>query len=139
MDRKEFLEKMGIGAAFALTATCLGSCTKDQAAVAKDVDFTIDLTDTKYDELRAPGGYIVENDIVIARSTAGSIGYIAASITCSHNDLKEIIYDGSKEEWFCTAHGARYTTEGEGLNAFGQGGLVVYNTSLDGDTLRVFE
>ena len=50
MNRKEFIEKLGIGAAFVLTSTCLGSCTRDRADPIKDLDFVIDLTLNKFKE-----------------------------------------------------------------------------------------
>jgi len=136
MDRKEFLEKIGIGAAFALTATCLGGCSKDIAPPAKDVDFTIDLKDDLYESLTIPGNYIIEKDVVIARSINGD--YVAASVNCSHENLKEITYDDDQGQWFCTAHGARYDEEGAGLNSLGSNGLTIFQTGLDGNMLRVF-
>lgn len=132
MNRKEFLETLGLGAAFALTSTCLGGCTKDEAPVPKEVDFTIDVS--TYANLSTPGGYIIEDDIVIARNLKGE--YVAATVLCSHEPNKNIIYkDGG---WNCTVHGAKYSESGEGLNAVGANGLTVYKTSLDGNNLRVF-
>lgn len=136
MDRKEFLEKLGIGAAFALTATCIGGCTKDTSLPPQDIDFVIDLNDDRFAELANIGGFVVENDIVIARSISGQ--YLAATVLCSHEPNKNITYRDSDGVWFCTVHGAEYTEEGEGLNSFGANNLTVYQTSLDGDLLRVF-
>ena len=136
MKRKEFLEKIGIGAAFALTATCLGGCSKDSTPEPKDLDFTLDLSDTAYSNLMIPGGYIIENEIVIARSLSGE--YIAATVLCSHEPNKNITYRDTDGVWFCTVHGAEYTEEGEGINALGSNGLTTYNTSLDGNNLRIF-
>lgn len=138
MKRKEFLEKIGIGAAFALTATCLGGCAKDTAMEPTGVDFTINLDDDDFTTLNDLGEYVVHQGVVIARSEFGDQGYLAASVTCSHESLQEVTYDGNNGEWFCTAHGARYDLQGGGLNAFGEGGLTIYQTSLDGRTLRVF-
>ena len=138
MDRKEFLEKLGIGAAFALTATCLGGCAKDTSPEPKDIDISINLSEDKYSALHNLGGYVIQDEIVIARSIVSSEGYLAASITCSHESLQQIIYNANNGEWFCTAHGARYDIEGSGLNPVGNGGLVVYKTTLEGNTLRIF-
>lgn len=136
MDRKEFLEKLGLGAAFVLTTSCLGGCTRDEAPESRDIDFTIDLRDEKYIPLRTPGGYIIEEDVVVARSITGE--YIAATVLCSHEPNKNITYRQNDGVWFCTVHGAEYNEEGTGLNALGSKGLTIYNTDLDGNNLRVF-
>ena len=44
----------------------------------------------------------------------------------------------SGDEFHCTAHGARYDTQGKGLNGNGARGLATYQTSLTGTTLRIF-
>jgi len=45
MNRKEFLNKIGFGAAFTLTATCLHSCEKENTTPTGPVDFAINLND----------------------------------------------------------------------------------------------
>ena len=79
MKRKEFIEKLGIGAAFVLTSTCLGSCSRDMAEPMKDLDFSIDLTDDQFLTLQDFGSYIIEDQVVIARSNTGE--YLAATLT----------------------------------------------------------
>ena len=136
MKRKEFLEKIGVGAAFVLTSTCLGSCTRDEADPPRDINFTIDLNDAKYQELNTFGAYVIEDQIVIARSNTGE--YLAATLICSHEGLSQITYSEREGAWFCTAHEALFTEEGEGINANGSRGLTVYNTELTDSILRVF-
>lgn len=136
MNRKEFLEKIGIGAAFALTATCLGSCTKDEAPKPKDLDFTVDIRENKYINLSKPGGYVIENGVVIARNLKGE--YVAATVLCTHEPNKNITYRDTDGVWYCTVHGAIYSESGKGLNALGAKGLTIYKTSIDGNNLRIF-
>jgi len=135
MDRKEFLSKLGVGAAFALTCPCIIGCSNDKLDEdTPEVDFTIDIN--KFESLRSPGNFIIENEVVVANNLDGV--YIAATIKCSHEGLKQIKYDKFADHWQCTAHGARYTQQGEGLNANGANGLTIYNVTQDGDTLRIF-
>lgn len=134
ITRKKFLGQLGIGAAFALTATCLHSCSSDVAAEPADVDFEIDLNDLEFEELSENGGYVIFDGVVIARSLGGE--YIAATVTCTHQELDEITYQNG--EWFCTAHGARFAEDGVGLNPNGSDGLFVYQTELTNNRLRVF-
>ena len=131
MNRKEFLGKLGLGAAFVLTASCLGGCSKSDMG---PVDFTINLTDPAYSNLANNGGYIVKDRVVVARDNAGNL--VAATQLCSHEDKYQIILKDN--EWFCTDHDARFTLEGAGLNEKGSKGISVYQTTLAGDTLRIF-
>lgn len=135
MNRKEFIEKLGLGAAFALTATCLGGCYKDNAiSPAQDADFTLDLTDSANSNLLQNGGYIIKDRIVIAKNDNGD--YVAATQLCSHDDKYKVIF--KDDEWFCTDHDARFDQNGNGLNDKGRKGLTIYQTELNGDLLRVF-
>lgn len=136
MNRKEFISKLGVGAAFVLTTPCIIGCTKDNPGEPDvlDVDFMVDLNE--FDSLRSPGSFIITNNIVVANNIDGQ--YIAATIKCSHEGLNQIKYDKFADNWECTAHGARYAQDGEGLNANGAGGLTTYNVTQDGDMLRIF-
>jgi nitrite reductase/ring-hydroxylating ferredoxin subunit len=136
MKRKEFLEKLGIGAAFVLTSTCLGGCTRDEADPPRDINFTIDLEDPKYAELQIFGSYVIEEEVVIARSITGE--YLAATLICSHEGLAQITYSNREGAWYCTAHEALFAEDGNGLNANGSKGLKVFNTEQTDNFLRIF-
>ncbi len=136
MNRKEFISKLGVGAAFVLTTPCIIGCTKDSANTPDEleVDFIVDLNE--FDSLRSPGSFIITNNIVVANNIDGQ--YIAATQKCSHEGLNQVKYDKFADNWECTAHGARFAQDGDGLNANGSGGLTTYNVTQDGDMLRVF-
>ena len=134
MDRKAFLEKLGIGAAFILTASCLGGCSEDDISPSTPVNLSLDLTDAANVNLLTDGGYVIKDGVVIARTLSGD--YVAATQTCSHQNLRQIIY--SNDEFYCTAHGARYAQDGNGLNSNGSRGLTVYQTELTGDILNIY-
>jgi len=136
MKRKEFIEKLGIGAAFVLTSSCLGGCTRDNADPIRGVDMTVDLTDDKFLPLQDLGAFVIEDQIVIARSVSGE--YLAATLICSHDNLAQITYSETEASWLCTAHGALFDNSGAGLNANGSKGLQIFNTEVNGEILRVF-
>lgn len=136
MTRKEFIGTLGLGAAFALTATCLNSCSTSNNGTPSSVDFTIDLSDPTNAGLATNGGYVVRNSVVIARTTAGAL--VAATVICSHEGQRQVIYDKSANGYYCTAHGARFDLNGKGLNGNGSGGLTIYKTTLTGNSLRVY-
>ena len=134
MKRKEFLRKLGLGAAFVLTTSCFGGCSKE-AIDTGPVQLELDLADPQYASLLTKGNYIViDKSVVVARTTDGE--YVAATVVCSHEDKKKIILNN--DEWFCTDHDARFSLSGEGLNSKGSKGLAIYNTSLNGDILTVY-
>ena len=145
MKRKEFLEQLGLGAAFVLTATCMGGCKNDDDGLDDEefpelipldpVDFTLDLTDPANAALQTNGGYVVVEDskTVVARTLGGEL--VAATQRCSHQNNLNVIFDGN--EWFCTVHGAVFALDGQGENEFGQRNLTIYNVAVNGDEVRV--
>lgn len=134
MNRKEFIEKVGIGAALVITTSCFGGCSKNDYAPSEPVDFTIDLDDPANNALTNNGGYIIKNKVVVARDESGN--YVAATQQCSHEGTKAIILKNN--EWFCTDHSARFDILGNGLNDNGSKDLTIYQTSLTANILRVF-
>ena len=102
-------------------------------AVTKDL-LTLDLSLTANSNLKKIGGYIRQNNILVALIATDT--YAAVTQICSHEGRKEIVLQNG--EFYCTAHGARYTTKGIGLNSDGRNGLTIYKTTLDGNTLHVY-
>ena len=136
MDRKEFIGKLGLGAAFVLTSVCLGGCSKDMIGPSNSdsVDFTLDLSDAANSKLTNNGGYLVRDRVVVAKDMNGN--YVAATQVCSHDGTRAIILKNN--EWFCTDHPARFSLTGDGLNEKGKKDLAIYNTDLQGVLLRVY-
>jgi cytochrome b6-f complex iron-sulfur subunit len=139
MERRQFLESLGIGAAFVLTATCLQSCKKDDTGgttLPTGVDFTLNIDDAGNSALKVNGGFVISNGVVVAKDKDGK--FVAATQTCSHEGFKQVKFDNTKNEFMCTQHGARFSTLGVGLNSEASKGLTVYKTTLTGSSLRVF-
>lgn len=134
MTRLDFLKSVGFGGASLMAV--LASCQKSSIAPAPtNVDFTLDLTATANATLKNSGGYVVMNGLVVARTSSGT--YVAASHTCTHEGSQKVIF--SAGEFYCTEHGARFSTTGQGLNSYGSNGLTVYKTQqTDTNTLRVY-
>ena len=132
MTRKEFLNQVGVGAALVMTGMCFQQCSREPSG---EVDLTLDLTDPEFANLAQDGGFVVVEEVVIARTSTGD--YVAATQICSHQGFKQVSFNGD-DEFQCSVHGARFDLQGDGLNANGSGGLTIYNTELTGDTLRVF-
>ena len=137
MERKEFLSLLGMGAS-SLVLGCLAGCSKGQgisAAAPTNVDFTLDLTQAANARLNTNGGFIYSSGIIIARTLAGN--YIAVSQTCTHQNFS-VAYIASSNEFYCSAHGGTYSQTGKVISGPPPASLVQYNTSLNGNMLRVY-
>ena len=132
MNRKEFLQQLGVGATLALTGMCFHRCTFDNLS---DVDILLDLTAPENAELLNDGGFVVVDGVVVAKTSYGE--FVAATRTCSH-DAYEAIFFSYRDEFECNRHGARFDLKGNGLNTFSSNGLTIYNIERMGTTLRVF-
>lgn len=141
ISRMEFLKSLGFKGASLLAVYCgasaVTSCINeagDPANGPTGVDFTLDLADSANASLLKTGGYLIVNNIVIARVSADA--FAAVTQVCSHENKSKIIY--RNQEFYCPEHGARYTQEGKGLNSEGKRGVRAYNTEFSGTSLHVF-
>lgn len=133
MNRLQFLNSLGLSGA-ALMAV-LTSCQKTEITpVTGPVDFTIDLSDIANVNLLRPGGYVVQNGVVVAR--VGPVKFVAVTRTCSHEGQKQVTFQNG--EFVCLAHGARFDLLGRGLNNEGKRGLTTYKIDQTGNILRVY-
>ena len=137
MERKDFLSLLGMGAS-SLVLGCLAGCAKSQgtsAAAPTNVDFTLDLTQPANAQLKSNGGFIYNSGIIIARTMTGQ--YIAVQQTCTHQNYS-VSYIGASHEFYCNAHGGTYGENGQVLAGPPPASLASYNTSLNGNLLRIY-
>ena len=142
MDRKDFIEQVGLSGAAILVFGCMQSCTKSSSTTSNNgnnstpVDFTIDISKSPYDTLKTTGGFYLEPTTnVIVVKTANEI--IAVSAICTHQQAS-VTYQASNNRFYCPAHGATYSTTGAVTNGPATVALKKYQTSLTGTLLRVF-
>lgn len=139
MDRKDFLNAIGMGAASVALFNCIG-CSKgdtgNPSTVApSNVDFTLDLTTTANAALKNNGGYVYASGIIIARTTSGT--YIAVSKTCTHQ-VYDVVFKPNTNQFYCPNHGATFNQDGTSLGIETKKPLVQYKTSLTGNSLRIY-
>jgi cytochrome b6-f complex iron-sulfur subunit len=132
ISRNIFLRQLGFTGASLMAIYGLDSCLNQTAVTPSGDGLTLDLKNASYAKLKTAGSYVVVNKIVVANYNGN---YIAATLTCSHEGKNQIRF--SNNEWYCTAHGARFSPTGKGLNGDGSRGLTIYTTSLSGDILTV--
>jgi Rieske Fe-S protein len=103
-------------------------------ATIKSYLVKLDLNATATKALQTVGGYMIQSGVVIARVSASTV--VAATQTCSHEPKKKVYY--TQGVFYCSEHGARFSTAGKGLNSFGSKGLTIYKVATDGTTLVVY-
>ncbi len=133
MDRKKFLAQVGIGAAALLVPACMGglsSCKKTDTNPTKD--FTVDVSSGS---LANNGGFMVSNGVIIARTNSGS--FLAVAAACTHEGTN-INYNPSGNNFICPNHGAQFDSTGNVTQGPASNNLTRYNTTLTGNSLRVF-
>ena len=133
ISRKEFIEQVGGASAALIFAACLGSCkkTSNSNTSTSSVNFTVNVATGA---LATNGGYLVQNGVIIARTTSGT--FVAVSATCTHQG--GTLYFTNSNMFQCPIHGATFDTSGNVLSGPAPTALQKYNTSLSGSTLRVY-
>jgi cytochrome b6-f complex iron-sulfur subunit len=146
MERKDFLAALGLGAGSLIVSSCLGACGKSDSATPSPgtptsggntkIDFTINVSTNS--DISAKG-WTIQNNIIIAKNGSN---YIALSGACTHQGAT-ITYNTTNNNFPCSLSGAGHGSVFDANGARTQGpaisNLKKYNTSLSGDSLRVFE
>ena len=138
LNRNEFLKSLGFKGGALLALYCgaqgLTSCSKDESTVVPaSVNLMIDLSSPSNAALGNSGGYIVNSNVVIANIGNGS--YVAASLTCPHENRNSIRYQGNS--FYCPEHGATFNNSGTCTNGITNKTLKIYNVSKSGNTLTI--
>ncbi|MFP5079914.1 ubiquinol-cytochrome c reductase iron-sulfur subunit [Pedobacter sp. JCM 36344] len=140
MDRKDFLNSMGMSAgAFALI-NCIG-CKKSDNSPSPDtkdstgLNFTLDLSLAANAALLTNGGSLVSNGVIVARTKTGN--YIAVQRSCTHESYT-LTYQSVDSRFYCPNHGSTFSEGGTVTNGPASRSLTVYNTSLTGTSLRIY-
>jgi cytochrome b6-f complex iron-sulfur subunit len=138
IKRLEFLKSLGFKGASLLAVYCgvssLSSCKNESVTPSSNVDFSLDLTTATNSKLNTTGNYVIANGIVIARIS--STDFAAVTQVCSHENRPNVIF--SNGGFYCTQHGATFSTTGVGTNANGSRGIQAYKTALTGTSLRIY-
>ncbi len=150
MERKDFIEQIGLSSASILIFGCMQACSKSETTTNnnnsgnnnntgnnKPIDFTINISVSPYTSLNTPGGFYVESTtgIIIARTLKNE--FIAVSSACTHQGVT-VEFQSNANRFFCAAHGSAFDATGAVTNGPATAALKQYKTSLSGANLRVF-
>jgi len=153
MERKDFIEKVGLSAASILVFGCMQSCSKSDSPApanptgttnpnpANKVDFTINITNNPYTSLNTAGGFYVDKttNIIIARTPTDD--FLAVSSLCTHQQVT-LEYQPSNNRFVCPnppGHGSLFSSTGAVVNGPAASVLKQYKAILTGNSLRVYD
>jgi nitrite reductase/ring-hydroxylating ferredoxin subunit len=94
----------------------------------------VDISTASTSKLKTVGGYVIVSNIVIAQVSAGA--FAAVTNLCTHEPKRQVIYSGG--EFYCTAHGARFSLTGVPLNQVSRTNIIAYKVATDGKTVVVY-
>ena len=152
MERKDFIEQVGLSGAAILIFGCMQSCSKSDGPSTNTntgggtgsggnntstVDFSIDISKSPFDALKTNGGFYVDpaTNIIIVKTTSGEI--IAVSSVCTHQQAS-IVFEANNNRFYCAAHGSVFATTGAVTTGPATTALKKYQTTLTGTILRIF-
>ena len=147
MERKVFIEQVGLSAASVLIFGCMQACSKSDSAPSqpngsnnntnKAIDFTINISISPFNSLNTAGGFYIDktNNIIIARTLTND--FIAVSSLCTHQQVT-VDFQPNNNRFYCSAHGSAFFTSGAVLNGPANVALTQYKTTLTGSNLRVY-
>ena len=150
MERKDFIEQVGLSAASILIFGCMQGCSKSDSPAptpptgttnpppVKAIDFTINITTNPYTSLNTAGGFYVDktNNIIIARTLTNE--FLAVSALCTHQQVT-VDFQANNNRFVCSAHGSVFSSTGSVLNGPAAERLKQFKTTLTGNNLRIFE
>lgn len=144
INRKEFLQLFGLGAASLLASACLGGCNaatgSNSAAMptaATNVNITVDLTATTSAPLNdAAVGYVYADSraIIVVKTTAGN--YLAFQAPCPHQGTS-VYFSPSQGRFVCPNHNAIFNLSGGVVSGPVSSGLRQYTVTQSGNTLTI--
>lgn len=141
ITRKEFLKNLGLSSAALWAVYCgigLSACESEEVIPQGSVnttrlDFNVDINDKANVELKYNGGFIVINDIVVAKTLAGK--YVAVSVLCPHQLNKDIIY--SNGYFLCIIHGSKFDEKGKVIGGPAKTDIKQYQVVQNENILRI--
>lgn len=120
MDRHAFFRLVGTGVGAILLTRCASGCAgprnPDPTAAAKGpnsgriIDFSINLNDKINENLKARGGYVIINDVIVAQTQDGQ--YLAVAANCTHQGT-QLVYKPADNQFYCPLHLSRFNPAGK--------------------------
>ena len=136
MERKDFLKSALALCGLALVpAGVIESCSKQNTSGPSNVNFTLDITAAGNAALKAVGGSLVANGVLVIRSSSATFN--ALSATCTHAGCT-VGYNSGAVQVQCPCHGGTFSpSTGAVLGGPPPSPLTKYTATLSGNILTV--
>ena len=160
MERKEFLNLVGISIGAVILQNCLSGCSKasdpapavtpppvtpptgggttitsgltgnNSLGVGK-IDFTLNIADKNFSDLATNGKALISGDIIVARTRAGD--FLALAKACTHQGTT-VDFVPEKTSFNCSNHGSNFDFAGKVTNGPAAAALKSYTATFDSKT-----
>ena len=136
MERLDFLKStLALCGLAVIPAALIQSCSKQSFGGPANVNFTLDLSNAANAALKAVGGAMLANGVIVIHSSASV--YHALSATCTHAGCT-VGYNAAAGIIVCPCHGGTYNpSTGAVLGGPPPAGLSTYTATLSGTILTV--
>jgi cytochrome b6-f complex iron-sulfur subunit len=157
MERKEFLNLVGISVGAVILQNCMSGCSKgsDPApavtppvtppttgggtttvsgltgnnSLAKGaIDFSVDITKTDFETLKTNGQALVSGDVIIARTKAGD--FLVVEKACTHEGTT-VNFVSDNTTFKCNNHGSVFDASGSATTGPATKALKKYTATFD--------
>ena len=146
MDRHEFFRLVGTGIGAILLMRCVSGCAGPDnpdlmaaasgSVPARKIDFSINLSDKASENLKTKGGYIIQNDVIVAQTKDSQ--YVAVAANCTHQGT-QLVFKPADNQFYCPLHLSRFDPAGKVIVGPATQALQPYTVTVEPTTglLRV--
>ena len=159
MERKEFLNLVGMSVGAVILQNCISGCSKasdptpavippvtsptgggtttvtgltGNNSIAKGtIDFSLDITDKNFSDLATNGKAIISGDIIVARTKTGE--FLALEKACTHESTT-VNYVADTNIFLCPNHSSEFNANGSVKKAPASTPLKSYKATFDSKT-----
>ncbi|NID12458.1 QcrA and Rieske domain-containing protein [Fibrivirga algicola] len=133
LTRTDFVRLVGTSIGLIAFTNCIAACGTDggDPAPAATVDFTVNWANSPYSNLQTKGGYVVEQNVIVAQTLTGE--FIAVSSICTH-DRNALVFQGTNNRFYCPAHMSMFSTSGAVINGPASVALKTYTVTVNQTT-----
>ncbi|MDZ7897326.1 MAG: Rieske (2Fe-2S) protein [Arcicella sp.] len=164
MERKEFLNLVGISVGAVILQNCLSGCSKESSPTPAvtppttpptgggtttvsgltgnnsittgTIDFTLDLNSSTFSDLKTNGKALISGDIIVARTKTGD--FLALAKACTHAGTT-VDFVADSNIFLCSNHSSEFNADGSVKKQPATAPLKSFKTTFDStkNTLRV--
>jgi cytochrome b6-f complex iron-sulfur subunit len=152
MERKEFLNLVGVSVGAIILQNCISGCTKaadptpalipptggggtvvsgltGNNSLAKGaIDFSVDITKTDFEALKTNGQAVVSGDVIIARTKSGD--FLVVEKACTHQGTT-VDFIADNTTFKCSNHGSIFDATGAVIKDPATKALKKYSATFD--------